>query len=159
MPVEQHESVQTRAVAPGDLELICHHREQMFREAGSDEPTLRAMTAEFRTWLEPRLADGKYFGYLLVDGEASIAGVGLMMIDWPPHPLHPTTDRRGYVLNLYVAREHRRRGLARRLMQIGEQELSRRGATLLILHATEDGRPLYAQLGWAPSTAEMIKQL
>lgn len=146
-------------VATGDLELICRHREEMFRDAGDDEATLRAMTEHFRTWLEPRLADGSYLGYTLRCDGTVAAGVGLMLIDWPPHPRHPTADKRGYILNLYVEPEYRRRGLGHQLMALAEEELARRGATLLILHATEKARPLYSQLDWVAGSAEMIKQL
>jgi ribosomal protein S18 acetylase RimI-like enzyme len=147
-----------RTVGPDDLELICHHREEMFRDAGSDEQALAVMTENFRPWLAPRLADGSYFGFILTCDGQPAAGVGLMLIDWPPHPLHPSHDRRGYVLNLFVEPEHRRQGLARRLMQLAEDELTRRGVSLLVLHATEKGRPLYSELGWDAGSAEMIKQ-
>jgi ribosomal protein S18 acetylase RimI-like enzyme len=151
--------IEVRAVRPDDLELICHHREEMFRDAGSAEQILPVMTENFRPWLEPRLADGSYFGFILTcDGEPA-GGVGLMLIDWPPHPLHPTHDRRGYVLNLFVAPAHRRRGLARKLMQLAEEELTRRGVSTLVLHATEKGRSLYSQLGWTAGSAEMIKSV
>lgn len=82
-----------------------------------------------------------------------------MLLDWPPHPLHTTTDRRGYVLNLYIEPEHRRRGLARKLMLLGEEELVRRGVTFMVLHATDKGRPLYSELGWVAGSAEMVKTL
>ncbi len=145
-------------MGPDDLELICHHREEMFRDAGSDEQLLRAMTGHFRRWLRPRLADGSYFGFILTCEGAPAAGVGLMLIDWPPHPQHPEHDRRGYVLNLFVEPERRRKGLARRLMQLAEEELTRRGVSLLILHATQKGRSLYSQLGWEAGSAEMLKR-
>jgi ribosomal protein S18 acetylase RimI-like enzyme len=85
-----------------------------------------------------------------------VAGIGLMAIDWPPHPLHPEQDRRGYVLNVYVEPSHRQRGIARALMDRAEVAFSERGLPYAILHATEKGRPLYAGLGWAPTT-EMAK--
>jgi ribosomal protein S18 acetylase RimI-like enzyme len=148
-----------RPVDPDDLELVCRHREEMFRDAGSDEGLLADMTENFRPWLRSRLTDGTYFGFIISCDGAPAGGVGLMLIDWPPHPLHPTTDRRGYVLNLYVEPPYRRRGLARRLMELAERELSDRGVSLLVLHATEKGRPLYSQLGWVAGTAEMIRQI
>jgi ribosomal protein S18 acetylase RimI-like enzyme len=151
-------AIEIRAVGPTDLDLICHHREEMFRDAGSGERSLAVMTESFRPWLEPRLADGSYFGFILTAAGEPAAGVGLMLIDWPPHPMHPAQDRRGYVLNLFVEPQHRRKGLARRLMQLAEEELARRGVSLLVLHATEKGRPLYSDLGWSAGSAEMIKQ-
>jgi ribosomal protein S18 acetylase RimI-like enzyme len=158
-PSATEHPVEVRTVGPADLELICHHREEMFRDAGSDEQSLAAMTRHFRPWLAPRLADGSYFGFILTRNREPAGGVGLMLIDWPPHPLHPTDDRRGYVLNLFVEPDHRRMGLARRLMQLAEEELSGRGVSLLILHATEKGRPLYTELGWVAGSAEMVKQI
>jgi ribosomal protein S18 acetylase RimI-like enzyme len=158
-PSAAEHPVEVRTVGPDDLELICHHREEMFRDAGSDGQSLTTMTENFRPWLAPRLGDGSYFGFILTRGGEPAGGVGLMLIDWPPHPLHPADDRRGYVLNLFVEPEFRRRGLARQLMQLAEAELARRGVSLLILHATEKGRPLYMELGWVAGSAEMVKQI
>jgi ribosomal protein S18 acetylase RimI-like enzyme len=81
-----------------------------------------------------------------------------MVIDWPPHPAHPTQSRRGYVLNVYVEPSHRRLGLGRRLMELADAELAARGVSFVILHATEQGRRLYAELGWS-ATTEMSKVL
>ncbi|RAR66042.1 ribosomal protein S18 acetylase RimI-like enzyme [Paraburkholderia unamae] len=147
-----------RPIDVQDLELICRHREAMFREAGRDEAALRSMTTHFRAWLAPRLASGAYFGYVLSERGVALAGIGLMLIDWPPHPLHPETDRRGYVLNVYVEPEARRRGLARTLMTLADEAFAQRGVTYAILHATEQGRPLYQGLGWS-GTTEMAKAL
>jgi GNAT superfamily N-acetyltransferase len=150
--------MEMRALGAGDLELVCRHREQMFREAGSADDVLLAMTKHFRRWLQPRLDDGSYFGYVLVEAGRPVAGIGLMLIDWPPHPAHPETDKRGYVLNVYVEPAFRKRGLAGELMKLAEAEFARRGVQFAILHATEAGRDLYARLGWR-STTEMSKPL
>ncbi len=141
-----------------DLDLICRHRHEMFLETGRDAATLADMTGHFRPWLAPRLADGRYFGFLLLDGETPVAGIGLMALDWPPHPSHPRHDQRGYVLNVYVEHSHRRRGLGRQLMQLAEAEFARRELPFAILHPTEMGKPMYAELGWKVTT-EMAKAL
>jgi GNAT superfamily N-acetyltransferase len=140
----------TRPVSLGDLDLICRHREEMFRASnapGRSDESLRAMTASFRVWIEPRLRDGSYFGYIVEEDGAAVAGIGLMIIDWPPHPLHPSEDKRGYVLNVFVEPSHRKQGLAKMLMGLGEAEIARRGVSFAILHATRMGRPLYERTG------------
>jgi ribosomal protein S18 acetylase RimI-like enzyme len=147
-----------RPVKTDDLELICRHRHEMFREAGSADAECTAMTTPFRRWLAPRLADGSYFGFIATLEHQSIAGIGLMIIDWPPHPSHPREDRRGYMLNLFVQPEHRRSGVARALLDASEREFASRGVAYLILHATSMGRPLYERNGWAQTT-EMAKTL
>lgn len=145
-----------RALDINDLELVCRHREAMFRDSGRGDDVLLPMTEHFRAWVRPRLLDGSYFGYAMLDGGVPVAGIGLMLIDWPPHPSHPTQDKRGYVLNVFVEPAYRKRGLARELMRLAEAEFARRGVGYAILHATAKGRPLYQDEGWA-GTTEMAK--
>jgi GNAT superfamily N-acetyltransferase len=149
---------QFRDVTPDDLELVCRHRHEMFKASGRSDELLAPMTAAFRPWLAPRLADGSYFGWIVEADGAPVAGLGMMEIDWPPHPSHPQQDRRGYVLNVYVEPEHRGAGLAKALMQRATDEGRRRGLQLMVLHATAQGRPVYEKLGWA-QTAEMSLSL
>lgn len=145
---------QLRPVRSSDLDLICRHRQEMFRESGRPPAQVAAMAEPFREWLAPRLADGRYFGWIVEEGGAPVAGLGMMEIDWPPHPLHPREARRGYILNVYVEPGFRRRGLARLLMETAQEEARRRGIGYAILHATDQGRALYEALGWT-DTAEM----
>jgi ribosomal protein S18 acetylase RimI-like enzyme len=147
-----------RTLHADDLELVCRHREEMFRDAGRDDDVLIPMTRHFREWVKPRLLDGSYFGFMLLDDGVAIAGIGLMLIDWPPHPMHPTQDKRGYVLNVFVEPGYRHRGLARELMKLADAEFIRRGVGYAVLHATDKGRPLYQRLDWS-GTTEMAKTL
>ena len=144
-----------RPLVRSDFETILHHRTAMFRDSGRPEAVIAEMAEPFRAWLAPRLADTSYFGWMIEDEAGGVAaGIGMMAIDWPPHPSHPTSDRRGYILNLYVEPAYRRRGFARKLMEAAMDEAKARGLEYVILHATDQGRPLYASLGWSP-TAEM----
>lgn len=151
--------VTARPVTSDDLELICRHREEMFRASNAPDRTediLTSMTAAFRIWAALRLKDGRYFGYMLEDDGVVVAGIGLMVIDWPPHPSHPTEDKRGYVLNVFVEPSHRRRGLANKLMSMAESDFRSLGIFFGVLHATRMGKPLYEQMGWG-TTSEMTK--
>lgn len=130
----------------------------MFHEAGRLQADLELMTETFRSWLRPRLADGRYFGFITESDGIAIGGIGLMVNDWPPHPSHPMDDRRGYVLNLFVMPDWRGEGIAKRLMAAAEDAFTRRGLAYATLHATEAGRPLYERTGWVRTT-EMAKLL
>jgi GNAT superfamily N-acetyltransferase len=154
-------TLRTRPVTVDDLELVCRHREQMFRESnapGRTEAILKSQTEHFRPWLAERLKDASYFGWIVEDASEAVAGIGLMVIDWPPGPSHPTQDQRGYVLNVFVEASHRKRGIAKMLMEMADREFAQRGVAFLILHATRMGRPLYERLGWS-ATSEMAKSL
>lgn len=148
-----------RPVSVEDLDLVCRHRHEMFKASERTDSVLAPMDEAFRPWLEPHLERGDYFGWMLEDADgAAVAGLGMMVIDWPPHPSHPTQAARGYILNIYVEPEHRGRGLARRLMDRATAEGRARGLDYLILHATRMGRPLYEKMGWA-QTSEMSLSL
>jgi GNAT superfamily N-acetyltransferase len=148
----------TRRIREDDIDVICSHRARMFQEAGASSAAISTMIEAFRGWIKARLDDGSYFGFVVEENEVVVAGVGLMLIAWPPHPLHPETSQRGYVLNVFVEPSHRGRGIAQELMNCAEAEFREHGVQYLVLHATEAGRPLYRKLGWTP-TSEMAKAL
>lgn len=149
---------QLRPVGPADLDTICRHRHEMFKVSGRTDEMVMPMTKHFRPWLEPLLENGRYFGWFIVSGEVVVAGVGMTIIDWPPHPSHPLQSARGYVLNMYVEPDLRRQGLGERLMAECRREGERLKLDYLVLHATRQGRGLYEKLGWN-ATSEMALTL
>jgi GNAT superfamily N-acetyltransferase len=130
----------------------------MFMASGRSADVVTPMDVPFRAWLEPKLAAGAYFGWIAEAAGVPVGGLGMMEIDWPPHPSHPAQARRGYVLNVYVEPAHRGRGVAGALMRLATDEGRRRGLELMVLHATAMGRPMYEKLGWT-QTAEMSLSL
>jgi GNAT superfamily N-acetyltransferase len=150
--------ISIRPVRPEDLGAICVHRRRMFAESGVAPATLDAMEGPFAIWLERQLADGSYFGFIAEENSAVVAGIGLRLIEWPPGPLHPATDQRGYILNVYVEPGFRGRGIATELMTRADEEFRRLGVVYEMLHATEMGRKVYERLGWTASP-EMGKTL
>ncbi|MEA3122272.1 MAG: hypothetical protein QOH33_1845, partial [Paraburkholderia sp.] len=43
--------MEVRELSENDIELVCRHREEMFRDAGRSEEVLQIMTRHFRDWL------------------------------------------------------------------------------------------------------------
>ncbi len=150
-------AITARPAAIDDLKLICEHRERMFAESGRTRESLRPMTAAFEQWLMPRLGDGSYFGWMLEEAGVVVAGLGMMVIDWPPHPSHSADHRRAYILNVFVEPAHRRQGLAKRLMALAEARGRELGVSYAILHSTRQGRALYESLGWGPTSEMAIR--
>jgi len=137
-----------RAVAE-DADTIVKQRRAMFYEMGHrDEPVLDAMAEAFRPWLLRMMHSGEYLGWFAVADDRFIAaGLGLWLMDWPPHMIGPGA-RRGNILNVYTLPEHRRQGLARQLMQTALAWCRAHGIRAVILHASEEGLPLYEELGF-----------
>ncbi|MTI44484.1 ribosomal protein S18 acetylase RimI-like enzyme [Roseibium hamelinense] len=149
--------VTLRPVAPSDCDLICRHRHDLFLATGDEEATKAALSPAYRNWQQQALQSGVYFGFIAEVGRDAVGGVGLMVIDWPPHQLHPEVRQRGYVLNVFVEPDHRGKGIAKRLMAASDAAFKERGVKHAVLTATAQARPLYERDGWR-QTAQMTKK-
>jgi len=148
----------TRNITETDIDVICDHRRHMFLDAGTAKNRLDEMRQPFREWLTSHLRNKTYFGFIVELDAAIIASIGLMAIDWPPHPEHPEEGHRGYVLNLFVEPQYRGMGIAKELMGKADDEFLKRGISFSILHPTAKAKPIYESLGWKTS-GEMTKKL
>jgi len=120
----------------------------MFVDAGrADNAHLRSMSDAFKTWVTEQMRNGKYLGWLTESNGQVVAGGGLMILDWPPHPLD-VQPLRGYLLNVYVDPAHRRKHLASDLIENALAEARRRKIRVIALHSTEAARPMYESNGF-----------
>jgi ribosomal protein S18 acetylase RimI-like enzyme len=132
-----------------DAPIISQHRRRMFVDAGrADNQILGVMSEHFEPWVERMLAEGKYNGWIMTANGQVIASAGLLILDWPPHPLDPRQDKRGYLLNVFVEPEFRRKRLASQLIEVALAEARRRKIRVVALHSTESGRALYESNGF-----------
>ena len=146
------QTFEIRAATIDDVETIAAHRRAMFFEMGYlDRAVLDAMTAAFRPWLLRKMGEGEYLAWLAVRADGSVAaGLGLWLMDWPPHMVGPGS-RRGNILNVYTNPDSCRQGLARRLMEVALDWCRTNGIRAVILHSSKDGRPIYERLGFRPT--------
>lgn len=149
------ENLTSFRIRPADLadeDSICAHRRLIFEEEGyHDAAASEAMDQAFRPWLRRHLAAGTYRGWL-AESEATgeiAAGVGLWILDWPPH-LHAPGTPRARVLNVYTAPEYRRRGLARQLLRAALDWCTTQNISGLMLQTTTVARGVYESLGFRP---------
>ena len=140
---------QIRVATPADAAAITHHRRRMFVDSGrQDNRVLDVMAEHFQPWVETRLRDGHYHGWLTTEEGIVVAGAGLIVLDWPPHPLDPRQDKRGYLLNVYVEPPHRRKKLASKLIDHALAEARKKKIRVVALHSTDEGKPLYESNGF-----------
>lgn len=151
MPIE-HFDLTIRPALLSEAAIIVGHRRAMLAEIRPmPADQLDAIAAAFAPWLAARMARGEYLGWFAVDPAGQVvAGAGLWIMDWPPHMWH-VEPRRGNILNVYVQPAYRRRGLARALTEAAVAWCRQNGVRMVILHASDAGRPIYAALGFTPS--------
>jgi GNAT superfamily N-acetyltransferase len=141
-----------RRATTADLETLVEHRRAMFQDMGyADEAALDSMAANFRRWLIKHMNAGDYHAWLVAASDGTIAaGAGLWLMDWLPHMIGQGAYR-GNILNVYTARDFRRRGLARQLMQAMLAWCRENHIDTIILHASASGRSLYESMGFSPT--------
>jgi GNAT superfamily N-acetyltransferase len=137
-----------RRATPNDAALLAEHRARVWREVGdwSDE-ALAPQIPVWTAWFREAIGDGIYVSFIAErDGEAIGSG-SLLLHAAIPRPGSPS-DREGRVQSVYVAPDARRHGIARALMDAVLEYA--RGAALirLVLHPSDDARPLYSSLGF-----------
>jgi GNAT superfamily N-acetyltransferase len=138
-----------------DAEIMTHFRRRMFEDMNYTEYTQSAgIDACYLDWVRVGLAGGSHVAWLLVHEGQPVGSTGIELSNVQPHAVTLTT-RRAHVVNVYVEPEHRRRGLARRLMQTALDWCESEGIRVVTLQASDEGRPLYESLGFK-ATREMI---
>lgn len=139
-----------------DLDHIISQRRGMFLDMGlKDDAALQLAMVNSRKFFERLIAEGRYHCWFAKTGSGEVvAGGGLVIYDWTPHPDTPTQEYRALAKNVYVAPAFRRQGIARLLMEEMIAFCRERGYTQLWLHASDVGRPLYESMGFK-ATNEM----
>ena len=138
-----------------DADALVHHRVAMFQDMGvSVEPS--ALGAAFRPWLTEMMPAGTYRAWLVEthDGHV-VGGGGITVLPWPPGPRY-AGDRLAFVYNVYTDAAHRRRGLARLVMDTIHAWCRDAGITSMALNASEDGLSLYESMGYVESPNPMM---
>jgi len=138
-----------------DLSALVHHRVAMFVEMGVsvDVPALRAA---YSVWLQSAMPAGDYRAWI-VESEGEItAGAGISLFRWPPGPRPAPGDRLAFVYNVYTEPAHRKRGLARSLMETVHAWCDAHGVHVLALNAATAARHLYETMGYVEAPSPMM---
>jgi GNAT superfamily N-acetyltransferase len=148
-----------RRATAADAGVLARHRAEMFRDMGELPDSLYETLVEAaRAYFTQAIADGRYVGWVAALDDAPsevIAGAGLQLRELLPRP-DVARERlvrgpQGLVLNVYTERAWRRGGVADALMRELLQWCRGNGIESVVLHASEEGRPLYEKLGFTPT--------
>ena len=93
-----------------------------------------------------------FFAYIAEDNGKPVGSAFLVINEMPPNSNFPN-GRTGTVLNVYVAPDYRRQGIASKLMEMLISDAKTMELDFIKLEASADGYPLYKKLGFEDSVS------
>lgn len=120
--------------------------------------SLEEVEAATRVRLASQLASGEYSGWLVEHQGLVVAGAGVLLHQYYPSAANPLGRPTAYILNVFTEPEHRRRGLAKRVLEAILAWCRANDIPRASLHASAAGRPVYQQLGFT-TTNELRLEL
>jgi len=150
---------ETRLVGVSDAARIASHRARMFQDMGLiPEPLFESYRAKCEIRIREMLETGEYVGWVASPNNAPdqiVGGAGVQLRRTLPHPVGKphgeitiADGRHAIIINVFTEPEWRRRGVARLLMNEIIAYARRDRLDRLVLHASEEGRALYDQMGF-----------
>ena len=157
-----------RLATRADLDVISDHRARMFSDMGELAPEMfETFRAQSKDALHRLLERNQYIGWLANphdEPEKIVAGAGVTLREVTPHPqpdangkFEIVSGRQAIIQNVYTEPGWRRRGLSTLLMKEIIAWAEKTGIDSLVLHASDEGRPLYEKLGFVTTTEMRFK--
>ena len=139
-----------------DIPTLVKHRRGMFVDMALlkgdtlNAEGMESMDLTYASFVRAHLIDGRLQAWIVTDGDRPAASGSILYTDWLPRPDGKQAVL-AYVHSVYTEPVYRRLGLARQILNAMIAECRERGLPRLTLHASDEGRGLYDQLGFVPT--------
>lgn len=129
-----------------DIKLLMEWRAEVIAHVFGRPPG-EALMAANRDYYKRHLADGSHVAFVASADGAECGCGGLCLSEELPSPDNPS-GRCAYLMNIYVREPFRNRGIAHAIVKRLIREANLRGCGKIYLESTNEGRPVYASLGF-----------
>jgi GNAT superfamily N-acetyltransferase len=165
MSVEVEAGFAIRRATVEDIPTLARHRCEMFKDMEQLSEGSYSDLAEASTrYFEEAMPSGEYVAWVVTPAdrpEVVVAGGGMQLRGILPRPDHAgrllKAGPQGLIVNVYTEQEWRRKGLAELVMQTIMHWGLENGLASMVLHASEEGRPLYERLGFKTSNEMYLR--
>jgi len=146
------DEITIRQAAVAGVPDLVRLRRMMFEAMGFDDPAqLDAADAAAADYFAAAIPARRFYGWLAVTSAGVAVGSGGVVVDQHPPGPSNLSGQIGYIMNVVTSPRYRRRGIARRIMQVMLRWLAEQGIQRVTLHTTDMGQPLYKELGFVGS--------
>ena len=149
MTATQNPAWRIRPAEMDDLETLIRLRRLMFVDMGYDDlETLDRAERSWRAYFAEQMPTGVFRVWIAVIEHQIVGCIGLVIHSVPP-AMGAHDGRVGYIMNLVIEPDMRRRGIAESLLTHVLGVLREESVSVATLHASREGRRLYEKLGFA----------
>ena len=113
--------------------------------------------AVYRRWVRDRMRSRQFAGFIVEVGGEPVASGCVWIMEVQPRPGRIGTAA-GYLLSMFTEPDHRGQGHATRIVRAAIRWAKSRGISVMLLHASDFGEPIYRRLGFE-RTREMRRSL
>jgi len=112
---------------------------------------LDAADTVYRRWARTRMRSGRLVGFVVEESGEPVASGCVWLMSVQPRPNWKGTTV-AYLLSMFTEPGHRGKGHARRIVRAAIRWSKSRGLSIMLLHASPFGKPIYEAEGFAPTT-------
>ena len=147
---------QIRLATLDDVEELIRLRLDFLVEVGNLKAGVDGgeLGAAMRDYLVRKMPSGVFLAWVAESGGAIVATSGVTLFERPPNGANPS-GLEAYLSNMYTLPGWRGRGLGTALVATIVAHLKATRVRRIWLHATDQGRPVYARAGFVPSETDM----
>lgn len=146
-----------RITTKDDIDILMTARLEMLRKV-NDLSDDYQFSNELIEKSKNYFLEGDQTTVLAIQDGIAVGWASISYIEIMPTLSHPT-GKRAHLMNVYTKADYRRRGIARKLVQMLIDEAKEKGVTEISLDATDLGRALYESLGFCESDECMVMNL
>ena len=143
-----------------DLSLLSELRIDFLAESRGLKPAAfpGRLADDTRRLFERNMSSGRVLSWLVEDEGKAVGLASVVVHDVPPLPEDPRCHE-GYIINMYVRPDSRGQGIGRSLLDACLGVADERGIRRFYLYATDAGRPMYVEAGFANHDDWMVVQV
>lgn len=141
--------VRIRQATIQDIDLLMQWRMEVLREVFSipSEQPIRALEEENRRYYQSELPTGGHIACFAYTGEELAGCGGMCLYREMPSPDNPN-GKCAYLMNIYTKPQFRRHGIGDAIVRWLIVQARNRRISKIYLETSEDGRPLYREIGF-----------
>lgn len=139
-----------------DIPKLVDSRLELLRSANNlnNDVDLAFVKEQLYQYYESQISYGNHIAYIACENGKFVGTGGVCFYVVLP-TYHNPTGKKAYIINMYTSPEYRKKGVARKILELLVHDSLESGVDFISLESTKMGRHLYESFGFGPMPSEM----